>query len=115
MILPIQTILILFLLFAISRVYLRAREGKLNFGEIAFWGSLFSIAILGVLDPEFTNYIAQQLGIGRGVDVVLYLSIVLLFYLVFRTNVLIEETQHQITQLVRELALKEKHTPKRKK
>lgn len=115
MILPIQLILVGFLLFAISRVYLRAREGTLKLGEILFWGSLFAIAIFGVIDPNFTNYVANILGIGRGADVVVYISIVLLFYLIFRTNVMLENIRHEITKLVREIALQNDAPSSKKK
>ena len=84
-------------------------------GEILFWGSLFSVAIVGVFDPKFTNFLAQQLGIGRGVDVVLYVSVVLLFYLIFRTNVMLEDTRHEITKLVREIALQNESKVSKKK
>lgn len=105
---PIQLLLITFLVFAISRVYLRGREGTLSAGEFMFWGGLFSLAVVGVIDPHFTGYVAKQLGIGRGADVVIYFSLVLLFYLIFRTNVMIENLRHEITKLVREIALLEK-------
>lgn len=119
MILPIQLLLLVFLFFAISRVYLQVKQGNFRTGEILFWIGLFAVAIFGVIDPGFTTYLANQLGIGRGADVVVYLSIVLLFYLVFRTNVLLEDLRHEITKVVREVALKEanktKRTPKKKK
>jgi len=115
---PIQIILLIFLFFAISRVYLQAQKGTLSWGEGMFWTSLFTIAVVGVIDPGFTTYLAQQLGIGRGADIVLYFSIVLLFYLIFRTNVYLEDLRHDITQLVREIALLKddsNHPPTKKK
>jgi hypothetical protein len=102
---PMQFLLIFFLVFAISRVYLRAKEGTLKTGEILFWASIFITAIIGIIDPSFTTFVARQFGIGRGVDLVLYLSIILLFYLIFRTNVMIENLRHEITKLVQEIAL----------
>ena len=105
---PIQIILIPFLFFAISRVYLRAKEGTLSPGDALFWLSLFSLAGFGIIDPNFTTYLAKQLGIGRGTDVVIYISIVLLFYLIFRTNVHLENLRHDITKLVQAIALLEK-------
>lgn len=107
MVLPIQILLIVFLLFALSRVFIQSRVGGLKTGEVLFWISLFSLAIVGVVDPGFLGYLASQLGIGRGADVAIYLSIVLLFYLIFRTNVLMEDLRHEITKVVREVALRE--------
>jgi len=111
---PIQVILIPFLFFALSRVYLRAKDRALSRGEGIFWGSLFFLAVTGVLDPGFTNYLARQLGIGRGADVVIYFSLVLLFYLNFRTNVHLENARHEITRLTREIALRDYHETKKK-
>ena len=102
---PIQVILIIFIFWAISRVYLRAKDKSLTSGEGMFWFSIFALAAVGVIDPNFTTYLARQLGIGRGSDVVIYLSIVLLFYLIFRINVYLENIRHDITKLVREISL----------
>lgn len=104
---PIQIILIPFVLFAISRVFLRAREGKLSLSEFVFWASIFATGAIGIYDPGFTNYVALALGIGRGVDVVIYTSIMLLFYLIFRLTIALENIRHEITKLVREMTLME--------
>lgn len=111
---PIQLILVLFLLFAISRVVLRLRDSNLTLGEFLFWFALFSFALVGVVEPSFTSYMASLLGIGRGADVVVYASIALLFYLIFRTNIHLEETRNEIAKLVRIIALQD-HQPKTKK
>ncbi|MFO8015514.1 MAG: DUF2304 family protein [Candidatus Woesearchaeota archaeon] len=102
-----QIIVVLFVLFAWSRVLLRFRERKISQWEFAFW-SLLWIAVLVVLFiPAITEPIAGILSIGRGVDVVVYLSIVLLFYLVFRIYVKIEGIEKEITSIVRESSLSE--------
>lgn len=115
MIQPIQLVLVVFLVFAISRVYLRVKDGSLKYGEFAFWMSLFFAAFLGVVDPSFSTYVAQLLGIGRGTDVVVYMSIVLLFYLIFRLTVMIENLRHEITKVVRQIALQNQETPSKVK
>lgn len=65
------------------------------------------LALAGVLEPGLTSYVARRLGIGRGTDVVLYLSIALLFYLIFRLSIALEEIRREITELVRKIALKD--------
>ena len=64
-------------------------------------------AAAGILKPDFTTFIAQSLGIGRGADVIIYASILILFYLLFRTHILIENLRHEVTQVIRALALKD--------
>jgi len=103
--LPIQIFLTVFLLFALSRVFLRFREGKIGLGQFLFWCGLWILAIFTIFNPGATHYWAQLLGIGRGADVVLYASVIALFYLVFRLHVFIEDIHHDITKLVREVAL----------
>ncbi len=71
-------------------------------------------ALAGVLAPEFTSYVAQFVGIGRGADVVIYLSIALLFYLIFRISIAIEETRREITELVRKIALENSRKGKKR-
>lgn len=104
--LPVQIVFGIFLLFAVSRVALRLRDGALSWGNFLFWAGIFSVALIGVINPEITTFVAQKLGINRGSDVVVYASILLLFYLIFRTNVLLENLRHDLTDLVRKLALK---------
>lgn len=111
--LPIQIILSLFLVFAVTRVILRLRDGALTLKSFLFWFTVFVLAIIGVIKPELTTLIAKKLGIGRGTDAVIYASILLLFYLIFRTNVMLENLRHDLTKLVRDLALKDETKPKK--
>lgn len=104
--LPVQIVFGAFLLFAVSRVLLRLKDGTLALNNFIFWTSLFVVALIGVVRPELTTLIAGWLGINRGSDVVVYASILLLFYLIFRTNILLENLRHDLTELVRKLALK---------
>lgn len=104
----IQVILLVFLAFALSRVYLRLRDHKIKSVEFVFWIILFGGAVAGVIFPNEITNLARLLGIGRGVDLILYASIVTLFYLMFRAYVLMEDTRHEITELVRKIALDKK-------
>ena len=104
----IQILLILFLLFALSRVYLRYKSMEISSSSLIFWGGVFTFAIIIVSLPSLTTRLAQVLRIGRGVDVVVYASIVLLFYLIFRLYIYLQEIRNDITDLVREISLKNK-------
>lgn len=70
---------------------------------------MFWIIVGGVtLSPQTTDTIAKLVGVGRGVDFIIYISIISLFYLVFRMFVKIEDVEREITKLVRKLAIEEK-------
>ncbi len=111
----IQILLSFFILFALSRVLKQVRSTKLTIGAFLFWSSLFVFALAGVLYPGLTSYVAERVGIGRGTDVVIYTSIALLFYLIFRLSISLEETRREITDLVRKIALKDDKAPTRTK
>ena len=112
---PIQIILLVIVLFAISRVYLKTRSGGLSSPAFFFWMSIFFLAGVAIIDPSYTTRIANKLGAGRGVDIAIYISIALLFYLIFRTNVLLEDLRHELTKLVQEIAIKEHEKKENKK
>lgn len=106
--LPIQIGFVLFILFAASRAILRFKGGSIHLGALLFWILIWTAATIVVFSPEQTTEVARILGIGRGVDVVVYSSIALLFYLVFRLHVYLEDIRTEISRLIRELALKGK-------
>lgn len=110
----IQVGLTIFLLFALSRVFARFRSSEVSVPGLVLWSAIFSSAILSVLFPSVTTQIARQIGIGRGVDAAVYGSIVLLFYLVFRLYVFIQDIRRDISDLVTKIALRddEKHREK---
>lgn len=103
----IQILLSIFLIFAISRVVLQVKSARITWGSFLFWCGLFIFALFGVLDPRITTYVANILGIGRGADVVIYISIVLIFYMLFRLSIAIEDTRREISGLVRKIALRD--------
>lgn len=102
-----QVFLSLFLLFAVSRVVLRFRDGEVPAKSALFWIFVFTTAFIAVVFPRITGNVAEVAGIGRGVDVVVYVAVALLFYLVFRLYVYMQDLRHEITTLVRKLALKD--------
>ncbi len=103
-----QIIVIVFCLFAALRVWQKARSRALNRRWGAFW--LFFWLIVGVVValPWTTSLLAARLGVTRGVDLVMYVAVIALFYLVFRLTVKIEKLEGNITKLVREVALRDK-------
>ena len=120
MLTPIQIFLLALVLFAVSRVYLRAKEKILSPKTALFWFAIWTAAAFGILLPKTTSSLAGIVGVGRGVDVIVYVSLALLFYLVFRLFVSVEDLRHEITYLIRQLALQNsakrtsRKSPKRK-
>ncbi len=105
--LPIQILLVGFLLVALRVTWRRRRENAISRREAFAWSVLWLAAATVILLPQTTTEVAQVLGVGRGVDMVLYASIAGLFFLVFRLFVAFDKLERQLTDLVRRDALKD--------
>ena len=101
----LQVIVTAFAFFAWSRAVLRFKDRKITPGEFAFWTLLWAALVTVVFDPGVAAGLATSLGVRRPIDLLVYVSIILLFYLLFRIYVRIEHTEQEITKLVRESAI----------
>ena len=107
----IQFLIIAFALFAIVGTILNFKKNKISLNGLIFWLLLWLIISIVVLLPQTTNFFAKILGVGRGTDVAIYLSIVLVFYLIFKIFIRLEKLEANITKIVKEIALKD-NSPK---
>ena len=103
----IQIILIAMLIGAIVMTWKRSREAAIGFREAILWTILWSSAGVVILLPQTTDILARALGVGRGVDVILYASVVLLFIALFRLHVTVEKLERKLTDIVRAEALRD--------
>jgi len=103
---PIQIIAIIFALFALSRVVLRLKERKVTVKEFILWFIIWVALIVVAFFPEVLVFFGDLSGFRRGMDLMIFLSVGLLFYLVFRIYVKLDEQEKEITKLVREISFK---------
>lgn len=103
----IQILLVLLILFIVSRLVIRFKNKQIGIFNFFVW-FVFWIAGIGVIVyPQSSDYVARALGVGRGADVVVYISLVLLFYFVFYITVRLRIIEQQITKIVRKISLGE--------
>lgn len=105
MIFLFQSLFLIFVFFAFWNVVKRKRDGALGPKGMWFWLVFWLFAGIAVLYPNSTQVIAGYLGIGRGADLVLYVSLAVIFYLLFKLHVKIEVVGRDITKVVRREAL----------
>src|SRR4030042_1549196 len=104
----IQRIAVLFALFALSRAALRLKDKSINLFQFIFCGLLWIGVIVVALVPNITSFFSNLFGIERGIDLAVYLSIILLFYLIFRMYVKVDKIEENVTKVVREIAIRKK-------
>jgi hypothetical protein len=105
---PSQIVLSFFILSAFVLTILKYRRGKIKLLELIFWSLLWLAAVVLIVLPDTMSFLADMLGIGRGVDAVIYLSVILSFYMIFRLYEKMDQIEREITEIVRHLALEEK-------
>ncbi len=111
----IQMGIILFSIFAMTRVLRQFRQGTLTIAWLIVWMFFWILVGAVVLVPQTADMLASLVGVGRGADFIIYISLVALFYLLFRLFVKIEDVEREITRLVRKLAIEEGEKEETKK
>ena len=104
----IQILIIVFAVFALSRTIKKLRDGQLKTSEFYGWSLLWGIVIVVAIIPQVTTFLSNLVGVGTGTDLALYVSVILLFYLVFRIYVKLDVMEQNITAVVRNVAIKNK-------
>lgn len=67
------------------------------------------VVVVTILNPEVATWLAQQLGIGRGTDLVGYLTAVALFIVAVNSYLNQRRTDEALVTLTREVALQRFH------
>lgn len=100
-----QYLLIFLVLLIIYRIIIKWKQNLLSLRDLIFWVCFWIVVGIIVIRPEVTSFLANLVGVGRGADLVIYLSIVLIFYIIFQITVKIEKMERNITKIVRTVAL----------
>lgn len=103
----IQIVVTCFAVFAIGRLLVRFRRSEAGRWEFIAWSLFWAAAVVFVWNPSVTNTLAALLGVGRGADAIFYVSLILIFYVVFRMYGRIETLEHKLSELVKAIALKD--------
>ena len=101
----IQIILILVIVLIVFRLLYQLKNKAIGLSQFFIWLLIWLSAMVVIWYPNITTYLAGILGIGRGVDLVIYVSTVVIFYLMFRLLLRIEKIERDITKIVREEAI----------
>ena len=103
----IQIIATIIILIIFSQLIRKIPKDKASLTKIIFWVLFWGISLVIIWLPKETiDNIGSVFGVGRGIDVLVYLSIILLFYNNLRLNERIDDMNKKVTKIVREVAKK---------
>lgn len=85
-------------------MYVRLRSTLL---DVLLIGIFIIVGTLLVLFPEYSNKIAHWAGVGRGADLLFYLSILFLFFLILKLYSRLRKMEQNFTEIVRNKSLED--------
>jgi small membrane protein len=97
---PLLAVMVLVTAIQIARKRIAGRAAVL-------WIALWISAAVVIADPDILVRAAHFFGIGRGADLVLYLSILFTFLVFFLIYMRFRRVEEQLTQIVRHLAIRD--------
>ncbi len=104
----------LFALVMIAKAYSHFRRTEKSLREFITWMLIWgAIGYIG-FNPDIVMRLSGFLGIKSGLNVIIFFSIIILFYIVFKLIIAFEQTEMRITRLVRGMALKNPYKGKKK-
>lgn len=80
------------------------RRNKMPFHIVTVF-LLLGAGAVAIVMPEATSEVAQLVGVGRGADLITYISIVAILFVLVHYYAKFVELQRNVTHLVRELAI----------
>jgi hypothetical protein len=94
------------LLFGLSAIgwFIFLRRNRLPFHIMTVFGLLAAGAV-AVLFPETTQDAADLVGVGRGADLITYIAIVAVMFVLLHYYTKFVDLQRQVTEVTRELAI----------
>jgi hypothetical protein len=102
-----QIIALIVIAFFLARLFWQKKKNKLSASEFIFWLIFWALAALAIIFLKWIDRLVADLGFsGSGIEVLFYLGVVILFYLIFRLRIKLEKTEKDITRIVREISLK---------
>lgn len=110
----IQIMIFVFAAFAASRVFLIAKNRRLSRNQFIFWSLLWVSAMIISIFPKTISVLSGFFGAAKGISIIVYLSIILLFYFIFKLYVKIRDIDEKITKLTREIAFKNENKVNKK-
>lgn len=92
-------------LIAIGLFYIRFRDNKTSLSSFILWTVMWIFVIVFSIFPNASLVFAKLFGITRGLDFIIIVALVLLFYLAIKLYLKIDKLQENMNTIVKEVAL----------
>lgn len=104
--------LVIFAVFAICKTYIQYRAQSVSRYWLGVFVAIWLIVVGVALFPASSDIVARVAGVGRGADLIVYVSVVVLLYAMYRLLLEQRKMHEDFTELVRKTAIIQAESPK---
>ena len=102
-----QIIALIIIAFFLSRLFWQKQKKQVNANEFIFWLIFWILAATAIISLKWIDKLVANLGFsGSGIDILFYIAVIILFYLIFKLRLRLVKIEKDITKLVRNIAIK---------
>ncbi|MBN2884971.1 DUF2304 domain-containing protein [Patescibacteria group bacterium] len=102
-----QAIALIFIAVFIWRLFQQKKKKQIGANEFILWLSFWSLGALAIIFIRLIDQVLVRVGFsGSGINFLLYLAVISLFYFVFKLRLKLSKLEKNLTDLVREITLK---------
>lgn len=95
------------ILFFIIRLVGQKKRKQINNNEFGLWLAFWLLALGAIIFLKKIDFLVASLGFsGAGINVLVYIAVLILIYLVFRLRLNQAKIERQLSEINQELALK---------
>ncbi len=102
-----QIIAIVIILFFVLRLVAQKKKNQISNNEFTLWLVFWLIAAAAIIFIKTIDRFVAWLGFsGSGINFLIYIAVLALFYLVFRLRLDLAKMDRSLTEIVRQITLK---------
>ena len=103
-----QIIALIIIAFFLGRLFWQKKKKNIHGNEFLFWLVFWLVAASAIVGIKWIDESLDQLGVSsRGIDVLFYVAVIILFYLVFKIRIRLENIERSLTKISRKEAISE--------
>ncbi len=102
-----QIIALILIIFFVWRLFIQRNKKQISYNEFSLWLVFWLLGASAIVFIRQIDIFVEKLGFsGAGINYLVYLAIIVLFYLIFKLRLKIAKLEKQLTEIVRKISLK---------
>ena len=101
-----QIIALIIIAFFLARLFWQKQKKQIAASEFIFWLIFWLLSAGAIIFLKWIDKLVASLGFsGSGIEILLYIGVVILFYFIFRLRLRLEKIEQDITKIIRKITL----------